>query len=180
MSDYSIVDRFTLAPIETPPGEHKMYKKTEMLTCFRRAIVWQASLNLSETSNNWKSLGSLRRWLCNLLLERFLQQGMGTTNTSSSQRIQWVPTLDPAASQELHYLFLDGNSKLLPGTRAYLRKEYKEDNPSVQEAERQILNWILVSIYEVPSYTCQWKLRLYFGQSWMLTIVNFSCEFRGK
>ena len=30
---------------------------------------------------------------------------------------------------------LDENSKLLPGTKAFLRKEYKEDNPSVPEAE---------------------------------------------
>ena len=40
---------------------------------------------------------------------------MGPTYTFSSQRIQWGPTLDPAASKELHRLFwvsLDENSKL--------------------------------------------------------------------
>ena len=42
---------------------------------------------------------------CNLLLERFLQQGMGATYTSSSQRIQWEQPLDPATSKELHHLF---------------------------------------------------------------------------
>ena len=30
---------------------------------------------------------------------------------------------------------LDENSKLLPGTKAYLKKEYKEDNPSAPEAQ---------------------------------------------
>ena len=30
---------------------------------------------------------------------------------------------------------LDQNSKLLPGTKAYLKKEYKEDNPSAPVAE---------------------------------------------
>ena len=53
---------------------------------------------------------------------------------------------------------LDETSKLLPGTKAYLRKEYKEDNSSAPEAEWHILNWILVPIYVVESYTYQWKI----------------------